>query len=39
MVTAKVDRGLFYRVMIAPESEYDALYPTFEKTINGLTLE
>lgn len=39
MVTAKVDRGLFYTVMIAPESEYDALYPTFEKTINGLTLE
>jgi len=39
MVTAKVDRGLFYTVMIAPASEYDALYPTFEKTVNGLTLE
>jgi hypothetical protein len=39
MVTAKIDRGLFYTVMIAPSSEYDALYPTFEKTVNGLTLE
>ncbi len=39
MVTATVNRGLFYTVMIAPASEYDALYPTFEKTVNGLTLE
>ena len=39
MVTAKLDRGLFYVVMIAPDSEYDTLHPTFEKTINGLTLE
>ncbi|MDA1234898.1 MAG: hypothetical protein O3A53_08860, partial [Acidobacteria bacterium] len=39
LVTAKLDGGLFYTVMIAPESEYDALYPTFEKTVNGLTLE
>jgi hypothetical protein len=39
MVTAKSNGGLFYTVMIAPESEYDALYPTFEKTVNGLTLE
>lgn len=39
MVTAKVNSRLFYTVMIAPASEYDALYPTFEKTVNGLTLE
>ena len=39
LVTAKIDSGLFYTVMIAPENEYDALYPVFEKTVNGLTLE
>lgn len=30
MVTAEIDGGLFYTVMIAP---------AFEKTVNGLTLE
>jgi hypothetical protein len=39
LVTAKIDSGLFYTVMIAPDSEYDSLYPTFEKTVNGLTLD
>lgn len=39
LVTAKIDGGLFYTVMIAPENEYDALYPLFEKTVNGLSFE
>ncbi len=39
LVTAKLNTGLFYTVMIAPADEYESLYPMFEKTVNGLTLE
>ncbi len=39
MVTAEQDRGLFYMIMIAPEREYDSLYPQFEEAVNSVKLD
>jgi len=39
IVTARTNEGLFYLVMISPQTEYRELYPTFKTTIDSVKLD